>query len=162
MSILAKSLKAARRLRGVLPGVERGDTEITFALRAETIDVDFWTRVAQDFCVAHVMIDERANLFAAFRRIQRGRAALHRITDAVGFCAPTPMPERVQRQFFSRLGLGQQTLRHHRESAANTGESTRFGKAAQFNCAFPRAVDFKNGMRKLRFRNIRLISGVEE
>src|SRR6266566_1619758 len=77
------------------------------------------------------MIDERAYLFAAFWQIQRFRAALHQITHAVRFRAPTPMPKRMQRQLFSRLRPRQQFFRHHGKAAPDPGESASFGKTAQ-------------------------------
>src|ERR1700730_17689924 len=108
------------------------------------------------------MINERVHLFAPFGRIQRFRAALHRITHAVRFRAPTPMPEWTQWQTASVFPAGKQRFGHYSETATNASEATILGKAAQFDCAFECTRNFENGMRNFRLRDIRLVSRVEE
>src|SRR2546430_16537794 len=93
------------------------------------------------------MIDQRAHLFAAFWRIQRLGAALHRITDAVRFRAPASMPNWVQRHLFSRFSARQQRFRHHGETTTHSGEAAILGKTAKLDRTFFSSRNFENGMR---------------
>src|SRR6202022_4005438 len=137
------------------PDVRRIDSSVN-------LQADLRPGGAQNFCISYVMIDERAYLFAAFGQIQRFRAALHRITHAVRFRAPTPMPEWMQWQTAAVFRAGKQRFGHDSETAANASETTVLGKAAQFDCAFECTRNFENGMRNSRLRDIRLVSRVEE
>src|SRR5438477_4611339 len=48
--------------------------------------------LAEDASILHVMTDQSLHLSAPFRRINSFRPALHRVTHAVRFRAPPPLP----------------------------------------------------------------------
>src|SRR4029450_12904361 len=108
------------------------------------------------------MVTQRVTLLAAFRRVKRRSAALHRITHAIRFRAPTPLPKRMERKSATVLRPREHGLRHDCKSAAHAGEPAVLGKTAQFNCAVARARNFENGMRNIWLRNIRLVQGNSE
>src|SRR6516164_11769214 len=105
---------------------------------SESLEASVTRRVAKNFGISHVMIDERMNLFAAFGGIQRFCATLHRVSNTVRFCAPTTLPERMEREPAPVSGSREKRFRHHRKSTAHTGEATVLGKTAQFNRALER------------------------
>jgi len=108
---------------------------------SESLQASVTRRVAKDFGISHVMIDERMNLFMALSGIQRFSAALHQVSNTVRFRAPTTLPKRMQREPSSVSTSREHRFRHHGKSTAHTGEAAVLGKAAQFNCARERTRD---------------------
>ena len=108
------------------------------------------------------MLNQPADLFAALGRVEGRRRPLDRIAHAVCFCAPTPMPQGMERQPLSVGPLREQRLWHDRKAAANSGESRPFGETAEFDRALPRARYFENGMRNFGLRNICFVRRVKE
>src|ERR1043166_978336 len=108
------------------------------------------------------MVDQRSHLLPAIRRIQRFGTALHRITYAVRFRAPAPMPERVQRQTPAILRPRQQRFWHDRETAAHTSEAAVLGETAKLDCAFASAGNFEDRVRNLWIRDVSFICSIEE
>src|SRR4051812_41650844 len=104
------------------------------------------------------MFNQIANLSATGFAIKRFGSALHRITHAVCFRAPTPMPKRMEWQPPAIAGLRQQGFRQYRESATYPCKPAGFGKTAKLYRAFVRARYFKDRMRQLWIADIGLIS----
>src|SRR5947207_9174166 len=108
------------------------------------------------------MLNERARLLAAIGQVKRLSTPLHWITHAIGFRAPTPLPQRMERKPATVLCSREHRFRHDCKSAAHAGESAVLGKTAQFDCAVARARNFENGMRNIWLRNIGFIRSIEE
>ena len=83
-------------------------------------------------------------------------AALHRITHAVRFGAPAPMPKRMQRKFAAVSGPREQRFWHDRKPTTHACETAVLGKTAKFDCAFARARNFVNRVRNLWIGDVRL------
>src|SRR4029450_1776675 len=108
------------------------------------------------------MVTQRVTLLAAFRRVKRLSAALHRITHAIRFRAPTPLPKRMERKSATVLRPREHGFRHDCKSAAHAGEAAALGKTAQFNRTVARARNFETGMRNIWLRKIGFGRGIEE
>src|SRR5438045_1892404 len=129
---------------------------------SEGLHAGITRRIAKDFGISHVMIDERTNLFTTIAGIQRFGAALYRISNTVRFRAPTTLPKRMQRQPTTIDRPREYRFRHHCKPTAHTGEPAVFGKTPQFDRALACAGNLKNRMRNFRIGNVRLIRGIEE
>ena len=105
----------------------------------------------KNLCVAHVMIDQRAHLLAAFRRIQAPR---RRVAPDNSRCsiscsnAAAKADEAASRRPFSVRASND--FRHDCKPAAHAGEPAVLGKTAKLNRALARARNFENRMRNLR------------
>jgi len=108
------------------------------------------------------MINERVNFFTAFRRVKGFRAALNRITHAIRFRAPTPLPKGMEGKPATVLCPREYRFRHYCKSATHAGKPAVLGKAAQFNRALPCFGNFEYGMRNIWIGNIGFVRGIEE
>src|SRR5438876_12039175 len=96
------------------------------------------------------MIDQGPHLVAPLCRVNGFGAALDRVADAICFCAPATMPQRMQWELAAISRGRVQTFRHDGKPAPDTSETRVLRKAAELDRAFARAWNFVDRMRDQR------------
>lgn len=129
---------------------------------AKNIQTGFFAGLNEEGGVAHVVFDEGADLGFAFIGVEGGGAALDNVTGTIEFGAVAAAPEGMDGVggavfFTAHEGFGDDD-----EGAANAGESTVFGEAAELDGAVAGTFDFVDGAGDRGVLNEGFVGGVVE
>ncbi len=148
-----------------LPGGEAGggfDPDIGGVGAAEDLEAGSAGSFDEDAGVAHIVVDEGADLLASAGGIECFGSALDEVADAVEFGARTSEPEGVQAARGAVEGGGLEGFGDDGEGAAQASEAADLGEAAEFDGAVAGAGDFVDGVGQGGIADVGFVGGVVE
>lgn len=153
MQQFVEKLPAPHALRRLHPHVRS-------VLSAPYLQLHLPTGIAEQFCIAQIVVDESPRLLLPFRREESGCSALHDVARAIELGGMAAAPEFGDRHVVAGRVFPHELVGDDDVAATHAGESALFGEGTELNGALARPRYGKNGCGDLRVGDEGLVSAV--